>query len=57
MQFCIHRECSRFRVNFQIFLSNCFCVDVAICDLVHGVETILPLLTANITWKSCLKYE
>ena len=37
---------------------NLICIDVAMRDLVHDVETVLSaLLTANSILKSCLKYE
>ena len=39
--------------------SDIFTFFVAICDLVHDVETIYnsPLLTAKSIWRSFLKYD
>ena len=44
--------------TFFIFLRLLFfCFVVAICALVHDVETISPFLCAKSIWKSFLKYE
>ena len=41
--------------NFSLIITFCFVI--AIFDLVHYLEVMSPSLTANVTWKSFLKYE
>ena len=44
-------------VNFSVCHIKFVCIDVTMCDLVHDVETISPLLSANNILKAFLKYD